>query len=145
MSAAFVDPPSQSEAAPDHKLASSDRLGSQGRWDQIIDQLLRWLQSPESIGYEEFDLPTAEIIKSATDFCHDVRVWEWPLPSGFGPSVDGGITFEWRANGTLVHLELFDIGRAEVTEIHGEDVVDHYTLTRDPLHRGWLKRQAEPR
>lgn len=127
-------------AAADEKLASPDRLKASEDWGGCIDRLLSWLGTPEQLDYEEVEPPEPDVISSAIDFAFDARREQQPAPTSVGPTVDGGVAFEWRADGEFQQVEVCGIGVAEVTGIREGRVVAHFWLERDPRHRGWLIR-----
>jgi len=128
-------------AAPDDSLANSESQQVRRQWQAVIDKLLEWLTSPEPIEYEELEPLSCDLLQTAIDFALDAQSAATSLPSAFGPSVDGGISFEWRfGDGSLMHMEVVDIGLTEITLMRAGQVLDHYWLERIPQHRGWLKR-----
>lgn len=130
-------------AAPDDSLASSESQQHERKWLSVIDQLLGWLTNPEAVEDPELEPLSRDLVQSALDFAYDAQHAGLLPPSAFGPSVDGGISFERRFDDTsLEHLEIVEIGLAEVTVIRSGQVLANYWLERDPQHRGWLRRDS---
>ena len=127
--------------APDDSLANSESQQQKRKWQAVVDKLLGWWTNPEAVGYEELEPLSVALLEAAIGFAHDAQSAGELPPTACGPSVDGGISFEWRpGDGSLIHLEVTAIGLAEVTMVRSGKVLAHYWIQRDPEHGGWLKR-----
>ena len=105
------------------------------RWRGLQDELLRW----RALGSDEFERgrqPSSDVIDGAIDFAIDCTEEGLQPPTAAAPSADGGIAFEWRQGGRVLHVEVLQRGRIEILHLDGTRVLGSHVMVRTPLTRG---------
>jgi hypothetical protein len=67
------------------------------RWQQVIDQLLRWYSSPRYFKDEDFEAPSPSALWRAMNWAVCLRdpVEGFRAPESLVPLAEGGVVFEW--------------------------------------------------
>lgn len=125
----------QTRGADELGLVTSPAQERLRRWNDLIDLLLSWRSNRDTLDYPEIPRVAVDRLESAIDLAYDRRAAGAPVPSAAAPSVDGGISFEWRLGDALEEWSGQAPGDWEVTVIRSGKPVEHYLVRRDPLTR----------
>ncbi len=116
-------PQRQSSGAPPEMLITRSRPGADQGWGSLVDELLRWRSSGESL-FDADDRPSSVAIDAALDLIQFHRD-SLPAPTSATPSGNRGIFLEWRrANGSSIveSIEFDASGAAEYVLIESGKV-----------------------
>lgn len=105
---------SNTHAADDEILSSSELENKRDAWNQIIEyKLIEWAVNPESIEEDGLEMPSREIITEACKFSKQMSREAIPAPISVVPNGDGGIVFEWRDGHIFETIEIYADGLKE--------------------------------
>ena len=100
------------------------------RWSATVDRLLAWLREAQA----DADRHAQACIETAIDFLNDFERC-LPLPTSVGLTGDGGVAFDWGAEGDIDTIEITGSGSAELTQFRKGRVVCEGRLERNPRTR----------
>lgn len=124
----LISPPMETavDTGADRDLPATSDTRSRWRtdWQNLIDQLTKWLQNPELVEDEGVDPPSTTILRLAIDYAERFRDEGFPPPGKIMPDPDGGIIFERRHNGTREEFHFWDDGSIEYVLFSGGRLVE---------------------
>ena len=101
-------------AASDDVLSPREIVDHTSTWRRVCDTLLGWWENPERLDDDEIEPPTRQVLERAMTAVADLQAKNDLPPLRVGPSVDGGVAFEWEKGDHLSRVVLLNSGGVEI-------------------------------
>lgn len=120
---------SRSAALPEASRADDQKAaGVAGEWQRVFDLLEEWRRSPGRVDEDDLIWPTEESIDAATRLVEMLRDGGKAVPLRVVPGGDGGISFEYRPEGSCGIYNIDEAGKVERLKFERSKLVERVAV-----------------